>query len=93
MILLLRAGADLRQFGSVALEEPSTYENTISEGFHVYNLGALSENPTFTIGDEAAFPSFQTVSEGPPKHTAGAAFFYYFLIDYGREGGFHFYPI
>ncbi|MDO4571694.1 MAG: hypothetical protein Q4D38_15035 [Planctomycetia bacterium] len=92
VILLLRAGTDMRRFGGVTLEEPSTYENTIPEEFHVFNLGALSENPTFTLGNEAAFPSFQTVAENHPKHTAGAAFFYYFLVDYGCEGGFLFPP-
>ena len=54
VILLLRAGTDLRRFGGVTLEELSTYENTIPEGFHIFNLGALSESPTFTLGNEAA---------------------------------------
>ena len=88
VILLLHAGTELERFGGGSLGEPSTYESTIPEGFHVFNLGALSENPTFTLGNETAFPSFQTVTETHPKHTAGAAFFYYFLVDYGREGGF-----
>lgn len=95
VILLLHAGADLQQFGRVTIETPIAYENSIFEGFHVFDVGKLSDSPTFTLGNETAFPSFYPVSETHSKHTIGAAFFYYFWVDYfwvdyGAENGFLF---
>lgn len=81
---------DLRRLGGVTLDSPATYESTIPAGFHTFDVGKLSASPTFTLGDETAFPAFSPVSENHPKHVVGAAFFYYFLVDYTAENGFLF---
>ena len=53
VILLLHTGTDLRRLGGVTLDSPVTYESTIPAGFHTFDVGKLSESPTFTLGDEA----------------------------------------
>lgn len=79
------AGTDWQQFGSVTLETPTAYKNTMPVGFHTFELGKLSEPHTFTLRNETAFPRFHPVSKNHPKHVVRAAFFYYFLVDYTAE--------
>lgn len=69
---------------------PDTYESPISEGFHIFDIGKISDSATFTLGDENTIPSYYPVSQDHPLHTVGASYCCYFLIDYGIEGGFKF---
>lgn len=99
ILVLLYSDTNLQCYGgdkihdaSTNIDVPTTYESVsnIPLGFHVFDVGALSTNSTFTIGDENALPASLPVSESEPRKISGATYLYYVLLDYGSAGGFRF---